>query len=206
MLKYKLFLTFNHSFIITSIRYRSSEDERAQKDEKKSKKKKKKDDKSKKKSKKSKKSKKTKKSKNKKDSKKKKKKKKVSSSSESSDDSSESSASDAEGEVWVEKSADGQFKRPDAVKSKSKKGEKDDGDDESQVGPSVRNTSGLSHKDFGHALLPGEGAAMVSVLMNLLTHRLNITFKYIYAIFINFLYRRLTLLKANVFQEEVKLV
>lgn len=86
----------------------------------------------------------------------------MSSSSESSDDSSESDASDAETEVWVEKNADSQFKRPDAVRSKSRKGERDDGDDESQVGPSMRNTSGLSHKDFGHALLPGEGAAMVS--------------------------------------------
>lgn len=137
-----------------------------QKDEKKSKKKKKKDDKSKKKSKKSKKSKKTKKAKNKKDSKKKKKKKKVSSSSDSSDDSSDSDGSEVEGDVWIEKDADNQFKRPDAVKSRSKKGEKDDGDDESQVGPSVRNTSGLSHKDFGHALLPGEGAAMVSICLD----------------------------------------
>lgn len=142
----------------------SSEDDVKQKDEKKSKKKKKKDDKSKKKSKKSKKSKKTKKAKNKKDSKKKKKKKKVSSSSESSDDSSESDASDAEAEVWVEKDADSEFKKPDAVRFKSRKGERDDPDDESQVGPSLRNTSGLSHKDFGHALLPGEGAAMVSTI------------------------------------------
>lgn len=145
------------------IRYVSSEDDKAKRDEKKSKKKKKKDDKSKKKSKKSKKSKKTKKTKTKKDSKKKKKKKKVSSSSESSDDSSESDASGTEGEVWIEKNDDNTFKKPDAVKSKSKKGDRDDGDDESQVGPSVRNTSGLSHKDFGHALLPGEGAAMVSI-------------------------------------------
>lgn len=141
-------------------RYRSSEDE---KDEKKSKKKRKKDEKSKKKSKKSKKAKKTKKAKHKKDSKKKKKKKKVSSSSDSSDDSSESDVADGE-DVWVEKSDGGHFKKPDAIKGTkiNKLNEKDEGDDESQVGPSVRNTSGLSHKDFGHALLPGEGAAMVS--------------------------------------------
>ncbi|XP_055323207.1 NKAP family protein CG6066 [Sitodiplosis mosellana] len=144
--------------------YVSSDDDESQKDDKKSNKKKKKDDKSKKKSKKSKKSKKTKKVKSKKDSKKKKKKKKVSSSSDSSDDSSESDVSEAEGDVWVEKNAHAEFKKPDAVKSKSKKGEKDDGDDESQVGPSLRNTSGLSHKDFGHALLPGEGAAMAAFI------------------------------------------
>lgn len=136
------------------------------KNEKRSKKKKKKDDKSKKKSKKSKKSKKTKKTKNKKDSKKKKKKKKVSSSSESSDDSSDSDASENENDVWIEKNADNPFRKPNAVKSKSKKSDKDEGgDDESQVGPSIRNTSGLSHKDFGHALLPGEGAAMVSIFL-----------------------------------------
>lgn len=91
----------------------------------------------------------------------------MSSSSDSSDDSSDSSASEIEGDVWIEKTADGEFKKPEAVRSsKSKKSnEKDDGgDDESQVGPSVRNTSGLTHKDFGHALLPGEGAAMVSYL------------------------------------------
>lgn len=67
-------------------------------------------------------------------------------------------------DVWVEKDDDSEFKKPNGIRaSKSKKGnDKDDIDDESQVGPSVRNTSGLSHKDFGHALLPGEGAAMVS--------------------------------------------
>lgn len=124
-------------------------------------KKRKKEEKSKKKSKKSKKSKKAKKA-SKKDSKKKKKRKKESSSSsDSSSDSSDSDGSDEE--VWVEKTADGQFKVPDAVRSSKSKRSKDDaGDDESQVGPSLRNTSGLSHKDFGHALLPGEGAAMVS--------------------------------------------
>lgn len=183
------------------------------KDEKKSKKKKKKDDKSKKKSKKSKKSKKTKKAKNKKDSKKKKKKKKVSSSSsDSSDDSSgESDASENGEEIWIEKNADNPFRKPDAIKSKSKKSERDDGDDESQVGPSVRNTSGLSHKDFGHALLPGEGAAMVSYsylsffflqfcnLMRLkcVCDTLNFPF---------FFHRRLILQKENVFPEEVKSV
>lgn len=87
----------------------------------------------------------------------------MSSSSDSSDESSDSDESNDEDEVWIEKNADGQFRKPDAVKSsKSKKSNDDGADDESQVGPSVRNTSGLSHKDFGHALLPGEGAAMVN--------------------------------------------
>lgn len=140
-----------------------------QRAERKLKKKRKKEEKSKKKSKKSKKSKKAKKvAKSKKDSKKKRKKKqkKVSSSSSnssSSDDSSSDEVEDGE-EVWIEKNADDQFKKPDAIRSTKvkKSNDKDDGgDDESLVGPSVRNTSGLSHKDFGHALLPGEGAAMV---------------------------------------------
>lgn len=106
--------------------------------------------------------------KNKKDGKKKRKKKQKkvssSSSSSSSDDSSESDEVDNAEDVWIEKSADGEFKKPDAIRSSKvkKSTDKDDGgDDESLVGPSVRNTSGLSHKDFGHALLPGEGAAMV---------------------------------------------
>lgn len=105
--------------------------------------------------------KKVKKSKSKKDSKKKKKKKKESSSSSASSDSDESDGGE---EVWVEKNDEDRFKKPDAIKStKSKKKiDRDEADDESQVGPSIRNTSGLSHKDFGHALLPGEGAAMVS--------------------------------------------
>lgn len=148
---------FSFNFSLTS------DDDATKNKSKKSKKKRKKDGKSKKKSKK------TKKSKHKKESQKKKrkkqKKKQVSSSSSgSSDDSSDSESSDNDDEVWIEKSKVHEFKKPDGTKSsKSKKhGSKDDGlDDESQVGPSVRNTSSLSHKDFGHALLPGEGAAMV---------------------------------------------
>jgi len=63
---------------------------------------------------------------------------------------------------WVEKNADNIFKKPST--SKSKKNRDDAADDESQIGPSLRNTSGLSHKDFGHALLPGEGAAMAAYI------------------------------------------
>lgn len=138
------------------------------------KKKRKKEEKSKKKSKKGKKAKKAKKvAKSKKESKKKRKKKQKKVSSASSSSSSDSSASDAAAdsdvEVWVEKS-DGEFKKPDAAVRSSTKAKKSNdkdesggvaGDDDEPVGPSVRNTSGLSLKDFGHALLPGEGAAMV---------------------------------------------
>lgn len=135
----------------------SSDDENnLNKEKKKLKKKRKKEEKKAKKMKKSKKSKKTKKTK------KTKKKKKESSSSDS--DSSDESSGDGEPgeEVWVEKSDADKFKKPSTSKSSKSKRSKDDGDDESQIGPAVRNTSSLSHKDFGHALLPGEGAAMVS--------------------------------------------
>lgn len=86
-----------------------------------------------------------------------------SSSSGSSSSDSTQGESDAE-DVWVEKSAlndADKFKKPATVKSKKHQKE-NTGDDESQIGPTLRNTSNLTHKDFGHALLPGEGAAMVS--------------------------------------------
>lgn len=81
-------------------------------------------------------------------SKKKKKKKKRSSSSSDSDDGGE--------EVWLEKTAVSRSNKSGGSKSK-------DGDD-SQIGPAVRQTSSLTHKDFGHALLPGEGAAMAAYI------------------------------------------
>lgn len=34
--------------------------------------------------------------------------------------------------------------------------------DKSCIGPVQKQNAGLSHKDFGHALLPGEGAAMAA--------------------------------------------
>lgn len=40
----------------------------------------------------------------------------------------------------------------------------DDDDDSSIVGPIQKNTSSLTQKDFGHALLPGEGAAMAAYI------------------------------------------
>lgn len=80
------------------------------------------------------------------------------SSSSSSDDTSSSSSSDSEDgeDVWVEKSASLDLsKRNKAGTSK---------DDEQEVGPVVKQNQGLSHKDFGHALLPGEGAAMAAFI------------------------------------------
>lgn len=133
-----------------------SEDETQLKIDKESKKKHKKDKKRKKSSKSSKKAKK--KDKKKKSKKKKKRKKVSSSSSDSSDDVSDASNNSADD--WVEKTADGEFKRPSSKALKSTKDNDESLDYDSQIGPSVRNTS-LSHKDFGHALLPGEGAAMV---------------------------------------------
>jgi len=82
------------------------------------------------------KSKKSKKSKKEKKHKKKKKKKQVSS-------SSELSSSDEGEEQWVEKGADVSI-------------------DDEMVGPSLKTNSTLSQKDFGKALLPGEGAAMAA--------------------------------------------
>lgn len=124
-------------------RFRSSEEE-VVKSEKKAKKKKSKEKKSK---------------KSKKSKKKKKKSKKAKRASSSSDDS-DSESDDAE--VWAEKTEGGNpFKKPAPVRS-SKEHTSTAGDDETQIGPVHRNTSGLSAKDFGHALLPGEGAAMVS--------------------------------------------
>lgn len=134
-----------------------SEDEAQLRADKESRKKHKKDKKKKKSAKSSKKAKK--KDKKKKEKKKKKKKKKASSSSSDSSDS-DSEASDSSADIWVERTADGEFKRPTSRALKSRKDTDESLDYDSQIGPSVRNTA-LSHKDFGHALLPGEGAAMV---------------------------------------------
>ena len=74
----------------------------------------------------------------------KKKKKRVSSSS--------SSSSGGSGDEWVEKNVEPTlFKKPSKV----------DEEDKTQVGPSKPGGS-LNQKDFGHALLPGEGAAMAA--------------------------------------------
>lgn len=98
--------------------------------------------------------------KNKKDSKsfrhkkssKKKKKKRVSSSSSSS------SSDDENEEVWIEKNADSKKSHKFLVPSTSKE---EKVEDDVLVGPDNKNPT-LNQKDFGHALLPGEGAAMAA--------------------------------------------
>jgi len=100
--------------------------------------------------------------KSKKSKKKKKNKKKSKRASSSSDDSSDSESD--EGEVSAEKSErKNPFRKPAPVHSSKEHGSTA-GDDETQIGPVHRNTSGLSAKDFGHALLPGEGAAMAAYI------------------------------------------
>lgn len=82
-------------------------------------------------------------------------------SSSSSEDSSSSSSSDSEDgdEVWVEKSA-----KMDMSKRAKAGSSKHNDEDDQEVGPVVKQNQGLSHKDFGHALLPGEGAAMAAFI------------------------------------------
>ncbi|XP_011188008.2 NKAP family protein CG6066 [Zeugodacus cucurbitae] len=115
-----------------------------------------------------------------------------SSSDSSSDDSSDSDSSESESssdsdseaeEMWLEKNVDGV--KPIKKKSKTKKHKKnkkrskhvasksstdkprsshDVGVGGEEFGPTLRQTSGLSQKDFGRALLPGEGAAMAAYI------------------------------------------
>lgn len=71
-----------------------------------------------------------------------------------SDSSNDSDSSDDE--VWVEKTTV-------TDKQKPKKGSSsDDSGDDGMVGPAPKPHVTLSAKDFGKALLPGEGAAMAA--------------------------------------------
>lgn len=88
---------------------------------------------------------------------KKSKKKKSKKESSDSDDSS-----DSDEEMWVEKTKDG-ISEP-ISRPKSSKRKDHDEDESGVVGPVLRQTSSLTHKDFGHALLPGEGAAMAAYI------------------------------------------
>lgn len=81
--------------------------------------------------------------------KKKKKRKKAKKDTESSDSSTDE-------EVWVEKTAIAE--KPKLKKSSSS----EDSGDDSVVGPAPKPHVTLSAKDFGKALLPGEGAAMAA--------------------------------------------
>lgn len=115
-----------------------------------------------------------------------------SSSSDSSSDSSDSessSSSDSEDEVWVEKTSDTSKKsksqkkhkklkkhkkskkkseecdtKSDAKRSTSKPPANAAFNEEDDFGPTLRHTGGLNQKDFGRALLPGEGAAMAAYI------------------------------------------
>lgn len=98
----------------------------------------------------------SKKSKKKSKSKKKKSKKRKESSSSGS-----SSSEESEEERWVEKNAD--KKLTSGISSKPSKN--DDDEDGEEFGPLSKNSAALNQKDFGRALLPGEGAAMASYVM-----------------------------------------
>ncbi|XP_034245319.1 NKAP family protein CG6066 [Thrips palmi] len=93
--------------------------------------------------------------KSKKSSKKKRKKEKKSKKSKKKRDSSSSSSSDdSDSEAqWVEK---------DVAQRKSRRSSSSSDDEDGVVGPVQSSHGGLSAKDFGKALLPGEGAAMAA--------------------------------------------
>lgn len=88
-------------------------------------------------------------------------KKKKSKKRKESSSSSSSSAEESEEEHWVEKNADKM--QSSGISSKPSKNEEDDGDED--FGPMSKNSAGLNQKDFGRALLPGEGAAMASYVL-----------------------------------------
>lgn len=78
--------------------------------------------------------------------------------------SSSTSSDESDGEKWVEKNADN--KLSSSISSKPyKAGEEDDDEDGEEFGPLSKNSAALNQKDFGRALLPGEGAAMASYVM-----------------------------------------
>lgn len=73
--------------------------------------------------------------------------------------SSSSSTSESEEEKWIEKNADNNLAKA------SKPSHDDDDEDGEDFGPLSKNSAALSVKDLGRALLPGEGAAMASYVM-----------------------------------------
>lgn len=83
-----------------------------------------------------------------------------------SSSSSSSEPDDSNEEMWIEKTADG-IKMPPPKKGdipSTSAYNADDDEDSGMVGPIQKNTSSLTQKDFGHALLPGEGAAMAAYI------------------------------------------
>lgn len=95
----------------------------------------------------------------KKSKKKKSKKKKSKKRKETSSSSSDSSDASSDEEKWIEKNAE----KTDFSSSQPHKNEEDDGD---IVGPVNKNSTALLQKDLGRALLPGEGLAMASYVMD----------------------------------------
>lgn len=105
----------------------------------------------------------SKKSKKKKSSSKKKKSKKRKESSSSSSSSSDES----EEEKWVEKNTEAAKAAGNmSSKPRSSDDDDDDEDDGEEFGPLGKNSGSLNQKDFGRALLPGEGAAMASYVID----------------------------------------
>lgn len=92
----------------------------------------------------------------KKKSKKKKKRKETSSSSSSSENGS------ADEDEWVVKNADKNEEQ--SIAKKKPTNDSDEDEEDEIVGPN-RNAASLNQKDFGKALLPGEGAAMASYVL-----------------------------------------
>lgn len=76
-----------------------------------------------------------------------------------SSSSSSSTSGESEEEKWIEKNADNNLARA------SKPSDLDDDEDGEDFGPLSKNNAALSVKDLGRALLPGEGAAMASYVM-----------------------------------------
>lgn len=76
-----------------------------------------------------------------------------------SSSSSSSSSSESEEEKWIEKNADNNLARA------SKPSNHEDSEEGEDFGPLSKNNAALSVKDLGRALLPGEGAAMASYVM-----------------------------------------
>lgn len=71
--------------------------------------------------------------------------------------SSDNSSNDSEEEVWVEKTT-----VTDKPKLRKDSSSDDSGGEDGTIGPAPKPHVTLSAKDFGKALLPGEGAAMAA--------------------------------------------
>ncbi|XP_055371717.1 NKAP family protein CG6066-like [Condylostylus longicornis] len=68
-------------------------------------------------------------------------------------------------EEWIEKTSElKNFNPNDELSNKGELISSNDKSSDDDVGPVPRQTTGLTHKDFGHALLPGEGAAMAAYI------------------------------------------